>query len=270
MVASGADRPADLVRTPAGVDVPARIRAWGGSETGPADDPVLVVRSRRASRRLLWRPGELGLARAYLTGDIDVEGDLTDGPRLSGRPLTRRRDRAAIAHHYDLSNDFYRLPLDDRVRLGRLTLYAAQRYGVRATGITLSAQQCHYTFARAGERGQADSVEIRLQDYRDFDPAAFDSVASGEMGEHVGEQLYPTYVGIFHRALRPGGRLWLQRLSRRADAAPGGVRSSRPLSRQTRTCGRCGRRCATCRTRGSRSCPSRRCASTTRTPPSLG
>src|ERR1700746_304192 len=93
MVASGADRPADLVRTPAGVDVPARIRAWDGSEPGPANDPVLVVRSRRASRRLLWRPGELGLARAYLTGDIDVEGDLTDGLRRVWR-LARSRPRA--------------------------------------------------------------------------------------------------------------------------------------------------------------------------------
>ena len=64
---------------------------------------------------------------------------------------------------------------------------------------------------------------MRLQDYRDLDAAAeFDAVSSIEMGEHVGEEHYPTYVATMHRALKPGGRLLLQQMSRRADAAPGG------------------------------------------------
>jgi cyclopropane-fatty-acyl-phospholipid synthase len=42
---------------------------------------VVVIRSPQALRRILWRPGELGLARAYISGDLDVEGDLTDGLR---------------------------------------------------------------------------------------------------------------------------------------------------------------------------------------------
>ena len=42
---------------------------------------MVVLRNRRALRRLLWRPDELGLARAYVTGDLDVEGDLDDGLR---------------------------------------------------------------------------------------------------------------------------------------------------------------------------------------------
>ena len=60
-------------------DVPVRIRAWDGSEAGPDDAPVVVLRSRAAVRRLLWDPDELGLARAYVAGEIDVEGDLADG-----------------------------------------------------------------------------------------------------------------------------------------------------------------------------------------------
>ena len=72
---------ADLVRTYTGLDLPVRLRAWDGSEDGPADGPVLVARSPRALQRILWRPGELGLARAYIGGDLDVEGDLTDGLR---------------------------------------------------------------------------------------------------------------------------------------------------------------------------------------------
>jgi len=62
-------------------ELPIRLRAWDGSEAGPADAPVAIIRRRRALRRLLWNPGELGLAQAYVTGDIDVEGDLADGLR---------------------------------------------------------------------------------------------------------------------------------------------------------------------------------------------
>ena len=39
----------------------------------------MVLRHRRALRRLLWHPGELGLAQAYVAGELDVEGDLADG-----------------------------------------------------------------------------------------------------------------------------------------------------------------------------------------------
>lgn len=59
-----------------GVELPVRLRAWDGTEAGPPDAPVLIVRSRRALRRLLWKPGELGLARAWVAGELDVEGDL--------------------------------------------------------------------------------------------------------------------------------------------------------------------------------------------------
>ncbi|WP_047869155.1 cyclopropane-fatty-acyl-phospholipid synthase family protein [Nocardiopsis sp. RV163] len=58
--------------------LPVRLRAWDGSEAGPADAPLAVLRDRDALRHILARPGELGLARAYVTGSLDVEGDLTD------------------------------------------------------------------------------------------------------------------------------------------------------------------------------------------------
>ncbi|KRV49722.1 cyclopropane-fatty-acyl-phospholipid synthase [Wenjunlia vitaminophila] len=65
-----------LVREGLGVPFPLRLRAWDGSEAGPPQQPVVVVRDRRALHRLMWRPGELGLARAWVAGEIDVEGDL--------------------------------------------------------------------------------------------------------------------------------------------------------------------------------------------------
>ncbi|HEY0934950.1 MAG TPA: class I SAM-dependent methyltransferase, partial [Trebonia sp.] len=75
----------------AGVVLPVRIRAWDGSEAGPAGAPTVVLHSPLALRRLLWRPGELGLARAYVAGDLDVEGDLTDGLRRARRAAVGTR-----------------------------------------------------------------------------------------------------------------------------------------------------------------------------------
>lgn len=56
--------------------LPVRIRAWDGSEVGPPGAPAVTLRSRRALRRLVWSPGELGLARAYVAGELEAEGDL--------------------------------------------------------------------------------------------------------------------------------------------------------------------------------------------------
>lgn len=57
-------------------ELPIRLVAWDGSAAGPVGAPRLVLRSRRALRRLLWSPGELGLGRAYVSGDVDIDGDL--------------------------------------------------------------------------------------------------------------------------------------------------------------------------------------------------
>ncbi|WP_371678232.1 class I SAM-dependent methyltransferase [Streptomyces sp. NBC_01276] len=71
-----APRLAALAETLLGAPLPVRIRAWDGSEAGPATGPTLVIENRRALRRVLWMPGELGLARAWVAGDLTVDGDL--------------------------------------------------------------------------------------------------------------------------------------------------------------------------------------------------
>ena len=95
---------AELIATllaDAGLDLPVRLRGWDGSEAGPAGAPVLAARSPRALQRILWRPGELGLARAYVSGDLDVEGDLADALRrvlaARARPSLRQARAAAAA-----------------------------------------------------------------------------------------------------------------------------------------------------------------------------
>lgn len=69
----------DALRPLIGGDLPVRLECWDGSAAGPAGAPVLRLRSPDALRRQLWAPGELGAAQAYVTGEIDVPGDLLDG-----------------------------------------------------------------------------------------------------------------------------------------------------------------------------------------------
>ncbi|MFH9726735.1 class I SAM-dependent methyltransferase [Streptomyces sp. NPDC017254] len=165
-MADAASRLLTLAEELLGGPLPVRLRAWDGSEAASPgvspSGPVLIVRDRRALRRMIWKPGELGLARAWVAGDLDVEGDLYElldaisgllwerdqdsggllaaarDPRLraaaaallriagplpppqppaeemrgrSGGRHTRRRDKQAISHHYDVGNDFYELVL---------------------------------------------------------------------------------------------------------------------------------------------------------------
>jgi cyclopropane-fatty-acyl-phospholipid synthase len=69
-----------LVRAILGEQLPISVRGWDGSVVGP-DDAVmrLTIKNRRALRRVLWAPNELGLARGYVSGDLEVEGDLLAG-----------------------------------------------------------------------------------------------------------------------------------------------------------------------------------------------
>jgi cyclopropane-fatty-acyl-phospholipid synthase len=168
-----------------GGPLPVGLRAWDGSESGVTPGrPVLVVNSNRALRRLVWSPNENGIAEAYITGEMDVDGDLREGlvaiwtafgagavakpkirdvlaavptavrlgalgrrppppaeaARLAGNKHSRDRDRAAIAHHYDLSNEFYELLLDD----------------------TMAYSCAYFTDGPTGDLGKAQRVKLDL------------------------------------------------------------------------------------------------------------
>ena len=57
--------------------LPVRFEFWDGSALGPRDGAgTVIVRSPTAVKRMLWAPGELGLSRAYVTGELDTEGDV--------------------------------------------------------------------------------------------------------------------------------------------------------------------------------------------------
>ncbi|MEV6780287.1 cyclopropane-fatty-acyl-phospholipid synthase family protein [Streptomyces syringium] len=94
-MADAAGRLTALAEQVLGAPLPVRLRAWDRSESGPPGTPVLVIRRRRALRRLLWKPGELGLARAWVAGDLDIEGDLYEALDLLSGSLWERGEDAA-------------------------------------------------------------------------------------------------------------------------------------------------------------------------------
>ncbi|MCD6286424.1 MAG: class I SAM-dependent methyltransferase [Anaerolineae bacterium] len=89
---------------------------------------------------------------------------------------------------------------------GGLVIYAAQHYGVDATGITLSQPQAEWANERIAVAGLADRCRVLVRDYRQMDrPEGFDALVSVGMFEHVGAALLPPYFKRAQHLLRPGG-----------------------------------------------------------------
>ena len=141
---------ADTVEQMFGGTLPFRLEAYDDSAAGPEDSKLTIrVTNPEAIVRVFSRPGELGLARAYVSGDLELEGDLDavfdldvppigamlrsmpaaqlirevgvgnlrlpSPPKIEARPRghlhSKARDREAVTHHYDVSNSFYELVL---------------------------------------------------------------------------------------------------------------------------------------------------------------
>lgn len=96
---------------------------------------------------------------------------------------------------------------------GSFARYAAEKYGVRVTGITISHDQADY----AREDCKDLPVEIRLQDYRDI-TEKYDKIVSLGMMEHVGYKNYKTYLKIIADSLKPGGLCLIQVIGRNTSA----------------------------------------------------
>ena len=87
---------------------------------------------------------------------------------------------------------------------GALVMRAAQKYGARATGITLSANQLEYARERIRAAGLQDRCTVELRDYRDAE-GEFDRIASVGMFEHVGLNKLPAYFRKIRALLAPDG-----------------------------------------------------------------
>src|SRR5580658_9232697 len=238
---------AEVFERVAGPDAPVEFEAFDGSSAGAPSSPVkITVKSKTAVSYLAQAPGALGLARAYVSGHLDVVGDMYSAlarmanaqrletrlreklqlvralggarvlvPRvapppqevrvnsrwMTGRRHSKQRDATAISHHYDVSNTFYewvlgpsmaytcacyptadatleqaqynkfdlvarKLALRPGMRLldvgcgwGGMVMHAAREYGVKALGVTLSAEQASWAQQAIKERGLSDLAE---------------------------------------------------------------------------------------------------------------
>ena len=278
--------------------LPLKFTAYDGSSTGPDDAQVgLELRNPRGTTYLATAPGELGLARAYVAGDIEPLGvhpgdpyDLLRAlaakmafkrpparvlaniiasvgvehllpiapPPQEAQPRWRRmadglrhsksRDAEAIHHHYDVSNTFYEWVLGEsmtytcacypdeqatleqaqenkyrlvfeKLRLqpgdrlldvgcgwGGMVRYAA-RHGVRALGVTLSAEQAAWARRAIADEGLGELAEVRHGDYRDIRESGFDAVSSIGLTEHIGVANYPAYFAFLQARMRTGALL---------------------------------------------------------------
>lgn len=96
--------------------------------------------------------------------------------------------------------------LDVGAGWGGLLLWAAEHYGVDATGITLSHNQHAYVSHLIEQKGLSSRVRVKLLDYRKLDPEMpFDKIASVGMFEHVGRMQLEQYFSRLRALLRPGG-----------------------------------------------------------------
>jgi cyclopropane-fatty-acyl-phospholipid synthase len=299
---------AEVFESFVGPDAPLEFAAYDGSRAGAAGSPVkMTVRSPAAVAYLAQAPGALGLARAYVAGQLDIEGDMYEalarmtkahnismtmaeklhllqalgGPKLllhrlppppqevrvksrwrTGRLHSKHRDASAISHHYDVSNQFYewvlgptmaytcacypsedttleeaqrfkfdlvarKLGLHEGMRLldvgcgwGGMVMHAAREYGVKALGVTLSAQQAAWAQAAIEREGLSRLAEVRHLDYRDVPETDFDAVSSIGLTEHIGKQNLPSYFAFLHSKLKPGGRLLNHCITRPDNTEP--------------------------------------------------
>jgi cyclopropane-fatty-acyl-phospholipid synthase len=304
---------AEVFERVAGPQAPVEFHAYDGSKAGAPSAPVkITVKSQTAVSYLAQAPGALGLARAYVSGHLDVEGDMyaalsrmlsaqrmdislgerlrllgeLGGPRVLvpriqpppqevrvnsrwwrlGRRHSKDRDANAISHHYDVSNTFYewvlgpsmaytcacypnqdasleeaqatkfdlvarKLGLRSGMRLldvgcgwGGMVRHAAREYGVKALGVTLSAEQASWAQRSIKEAGLSDLAEVRHMDYRDVTETDFDAVSSIGLTEHIGKPQLPSYFSFLYGKLRPEGRLLNHCITRPDNTGPNVVK----------------------------------------------
>jgi cyclopropane-fatty-acyl-phospholipid synthase len=299
---------ASVFQRVAGPDAPVEFEAFDGSSAGSAGSTVkITVKSPTAVAYLAQAPGALGLARAYVAGHLDIEGDMYTAlarmanaqrldsglgeklrlvrdlggakvllPRvppppqevrvnrrwLTGRRHSKERDASAISHHYDVSNTFYewvlgpsmaytcacyptenatleqaqfnkfdlvarKIALQPGMRLldvgcgwGGMVMHAAREYGVRALGVTLSAEQAEWAQRAIKEAGLSDLAEVRHMDYRDVPETDFDAISSIGLTEHIGKAQLPEYFAFLYGKLRPLGRLLNHCITRPDNTGP--------------------------------------------------
>ncbi|MFP4331771.1 MAG: class I SAM-dependent methyltransferase [Campylobacterales bacterium] len=229
-------------------------------------------------RDMALKSSLIELAKAHMKGYVEIKGDIhtlfefTDYLIIHDIPLTTKmkllpkvmllekleikaegsgvskNSKESISYHYDVSNQFYKLFLDENMVYscgyfkkednsldlaqkdkldhickklhlkkdetlldigcgwGSMLIWAAQYYGIKGHGITLSENQLEVAKERAKEHGLEDRVTFELRDYRDLDDSIkYDKIVSIGMFEHIGIKNYPIYFGKVKELLKNQG-----------------------------------------------------------------
>ena len=163
---------------------------------------------RQGSRKNIHAHYDLGNAfySRWLDPSMTYSSALYEKP---GQPLreAQRAKYAALARSIDLRPGQHVLEIG--CGWGGFAEFAAKEVGAHVTGVTISQAQHEFARKRLFDQGLAEKADIQLIDYRDV-RGQFDSVASIEMFEAVGEEYWPTYFGKIREVLSPGGRAGLQ------------------------------------------------------------
>jgi cyclopropane-fatty-acyl-phospholipid synthase len=97
--------------------------------------------------------------------------------------------------------------LDVGAGWGGMVVHAAEHYGARALGVTLSQPQASWAQQAIAERGLQDRAEVRFQDYREVAESGFAAISSIGLMEHVGARKLGPYFAVLAAKLRPEGRM---------------------------------------------------------------
>jgi cyclopropane-fatty-acyl-phospholipid synthase len=179
---------------------------------------ALHANSRRRARRNIAHHYDLGndFYAAWLDAGMTYSSAIFADLPGAGETLEAAQERKVRALLDRLGLEPGQHLLEIGCGWGGLVEIAARDYGVRVTGLTLSAEQKAYADGRLAGAGLADRTTIALTDYRDVG-GRFDAVASVEMVEAVGREYWPAYLGSIARVLKPGGKAALQLISIRDD-----------------------------------------------------
>jgi cyclopropane-fatty-acyl-phospholipid synthase len=136
-------------------------------------------------------------------------------------------DDAQTAKLEQVCNDLRLRPgsrfLDLGCGWGSLLMHAAEHHGARGVGTVRSADRAELVRREITARGLDSLIEIRLGDHADITDAPYDAVACLEGNEHVPTEAQQQWADTIATLLRPGGRLLIQRLTRRDE--PGDERT---------------------------------------------
>ncbi|MBZ8141388.1 SAM-dependent methyltransferase [Rubrivivax gelatinosus] len=178
---------------------------------------LLNRNSRRGSRKNIHAHYDLGNAfyRLWLDETMNYSSAWFDGDADKPMPEAQRaKVRRALRE--------CRVRAGDRVLeigcgWGALAEAAANEFGARVTGVTLSTEQLAFARERLARLGLTPQAELRLQDYRDIHDGPFDAIASIEMFEAVGREYWGDFFRTVHAKLKPDGRACIQSIVIRDD-----------------------------------------------------